>query len=98
MFTLFSLGMTAPLDNSGSIVPGGRLTFREAGLETLKTVYADADGDVALSNPVVLNGYGRAAIYLNTDGAYDVEFHDADGEVLIWSLENVIAAAPAVED
>lgn len=100
MLTLFGGTITQPLGDAGQIVPAGRLYFYEAGLETPKTVFADSEGDVPLSNPVVLDGAGRATIFLNNDGAYDIEFFGPeipgvpDGAP-IWSLENVIAPATA---
>lgn len=85
-----------PLDDVGSIVPGGKLTFYTAGSEDLKDTYADAEGDTENSNPVVLDAAGRSTVFLDDDGPYDVEFTDANDDV-IWTRENIISAAPAVE-
>lgn len=96
MLTLFGGTITQPLSDTGSIVVGGKLYFYVAGSpSTPKDTYADADGDTANSNPVELDGAGRAVIFLADDGAYDIEFQDADGNTL-WTLTSVVAAAPVV--
>lgn len=100
MLTLFGMTITQPLDDNGAIVPGGKLTFYEAGLEVFKTTYADADGNVENENPVELDGQGRATIFLADDGAYDVIFRQPDVNAqpgdTIWTLSSVIAAAPVI--
>ena len=103
MLTLFGLSICQPLDDNGSIVPGGKITFLAAGTEDLKTTYADANGDAENTNPVELDGAGRAVIFLANDGAYDIVFRQPDTPVdvpgaIIWTLTGVIAAAPAVEE
>lgn len=95
MLTLFNLGITQPLGNDGAPVPGGKLTFYVAGTTTKKDTFADALGTTPNTNPVILDAYGRAVIFLDNDEAYDVLFTDAD-DVEIWTLEDVMAAAPAV--
>ncbi len=74
-------------DGDGRIVPGGTLTFYEAGSSTPKPVYSTAAADVALSNPVVLNAAGFAPALFGT-GAYKVVFARANGEE-IWTEDNM---------
>lgn len=100
MLTLFGLSITQPLNNAGGIVPGGLITFYSAGTLVLKNTFADADGDTANDNPVELDGYGRAVIFLDNDGAYDIVFRGpninnvpATGPTY-WTLESVVAARP----
>lgn len=73
-------------DGEGRPVPGGTLTFWQAGSSTPKAVYSTAAGDVALPNPVVLNADGYApAIFL--DGAYKIVFARPNGSE-IWTEDN----------
>lgn len=94
LLTLFPF--IQPLDNNGAIVPGGRISFFEAGTVVRKDTWADAQGDTLNSNPVVLDlDTGRAFIFMADDGAYDIIFTDAD-DVEIWSLPSFIPYAPVV--
>ncbi len=95
MLTLFGGTITQPLSDTGGVLPAGTLEFYETGTVTPKTVFHDADGLDPWDDPVTLDGNGRAVIYLNNDGAYDIVLRDADGAE-IWTLEKVIAAAPAL--
>lgn len=94
MLTLLGGAPYQPLDNSGRIVPGGLLTFRVAGSDELQDTYTDSDGGTVATNPVELDAYGRASIYLGTDAAYDIDFTDADA-LPIWTQTDVIANAAA---
>lgn len=94
LLTLFPF--IQPLDNDGHIVPGGKLTFYETGTLVKKDTWSDAGGVTLNSNPVVLDlDTGRAFIFLDNDGAYDVIFTDED-DVEIWSLTAFIPYAPVV--
>jgi hypothetical protein len=94
LLTLFPFPQ--PLDDNGAIVPGGKLTFYESGTIVKKDTYADANGDVVNSNPVILDiDTGRFFVFMANDGAYDVLFTDAD-DVMIWSLTAFIPYAPVV--
>ena len=95
MLTAFGGTIQQPLNNAGGIEPDGTLEFYATGTVTPKTVYHDAAGLVPWSFPVTLDGNGRALVFLNNDGAYDVVFKDADGAV-VWTLTKIIAAAPAI--
>lgn len=86
-----------PLDDDGSVVPAGTLTFTEAGVSTPKPVYHDADGEDEWSDPVVLDGAGRALIFLLQDGAYDITFKDANGAT-IWTIESILSPAPCITE
>lgn len=97
MLLPFSGSIYQPLDNSGAIVPGGTLTFTEAGLATPKNVYHDAAGEDPWTDPVVLDGAGRALMFMLQNGAYDVEFKDANGAT-IWTIESILSPAPAIEE
>lgn len=95
MRTLLGLSIFQPLDDDGAIVPQGRLHTYIVGTTTPKDTYLQASGGSAHANPVVLDGAGRATIFLADDGAYDMVLTDADGAT-IWTLTSIIAAAPVV--
>jgi hypothetical protein len=78
-------------DNNGAILASGTITYYQAGTTTLQSVYSDADGLVALPNPVTLNSAGRAvdgssspvAIYLKDGGTdYKEVIKNASGTTL----------------
>jgi len=95
MLMLFGGTIAQPLNDSGGIEPGGTLEFYATGTTTPKTVYYDADGASPWAFPVTLDGNGRAVIFLDNDGAYDIVFKNANGAEL-WSLDKVIAPAPVL--
>lgn len=96
LLTLFGGTIFQGLDDNGRPVPSGKVNFYEAGnIPTRKDTYADANKGATNANPVVLDGAGRAVIFLDNDGAYDIVFTDHNGAT-IWTLSAVIAAAPAV--
>lgn len=100
LLTLFGGTICQPLDDDGAIVPGGLITFLASGTEVLKDTFADAQGNTENDNPVELDGNGRAVIFLDNDGAYDIIFRGPDvnnlpGDI-IWSLSAVIASAPVI--
>jgi hypothetical protein len=68
---------------------GGFVHFYEAGLNTDKDTFAQADLDPGSvnSNPVELDSTGRATIFLEA-GGYDVEVYDAN-MVLLYTVEGV---------
>lgn len=94
MRTLLGLSIFQPLDDDGAIIPQGKLHAYVTGTTTPKNTYLQAVGGSAHANPVVLDGAGRATIFLMTDGAYDLVLTDHN-DATIWTLSNVIAAAPA---
>ncbi len=73
-------------DDNGDPLAGGKVYFYETGTTTLKTVYADSAGATALPNPVILDSYGRAIIFLN--GYYKVKLTDSS-DVTIYTVDNV---------
>lgn len=75
-------------DDDGAPLAGGLLYSYAAGTTTPKATYTTAAGDVENSNPVVLDAYGRAVIFIS--GAYKFVLQDADG-VTIKTTDNVTA-------
>lgn len=51
------------LDANGNPYAGAKLFFYEAGTSTKQNTYADANGNTANANPVILDAAGRATIF-----------------------------------
>lgn len=74
-------------DNSGDLVPGGKLTFWESGTSTLKDTFVDAGLTTANTNPLILDGAGRMPSCF-FDGVARERFTDANN-VVIWERDPV---------
>lgn len=79
-------------DDNGDPLAGGLLYTYDAGTTTPKATYTTAAGDVAQTNPVVLDAYGRAVLFL--DGAYKFVLKDSEGNAITnGTTDNVTAFA-----
>lgn len=77
-------------DDNGDPLAGGKLYTYEAGTSTPKATYTTAAGDVEQTNPVVLDAYGRATLFL--DGAYKFVLKDSEDNVITnGTTDNVTA-------
>lgn len=65
------------LDDDGNPVSGGLLWFYDAGTSTLSDTWSDADLNTLNTNPVVLDGAGRAVVFLDPGKSYDVRLEEA---------------------
>lgn len=84
---LFYAPQFRPLTPAGGIMPNSYLTFLETGTTDLADVYADADLQTPLANPVVANAAGEfPAIYLDPATTYRVWLHDED-DALVWDID-----------
>lgn len=63
-------------DDTGAPLAGGKVYFYEAGTSTPKDTYTDSGAGTANSNPVILDAYGSAPIWL--DGTYKINLTDAN--------------------
>ncbi len=61
---LFPMPKFQPLDNNGVIIPGGTVCVYAAGGTTPMDSYTTSAGNVANTNPVILDASGRANIWL----------------------------------
>lgn len=81
--------------NTGAVLTGGKLYTYEAGTTTPQTTYTTNSGNVARTNPIVLDAAGRVPdggeIWI-TSQAYKFVLKDAT-DVLIATYDNVVAAA-----
>ena len=78
--SLLPPGETQFLDNSGTPLAGGSVTFFIPNTSTLKTTWQDSQEVTPNSNPVVLDAGGRATIY--GSGAYQMQVNDASGNLV----------------
>lgn len=79
--TLLPLAEQTFLDNNGAPLTGGRVFFYIPNTLTPKATYQNSTGSVSNSNPVILDGAGRAIIY--GSGQYRQRVYDVNGN-LIW--------------
>jgi hypothetical protein len=73
-------------DANGDPLSGGKFYSYEAGTLTPKDTYTTSAGNVANTNPVILDSAGQANIWLG-DGDYKFALYDAD-DVLLWTVDN----------
>lgn len=64
-----------------AVLAGGQLWFYEVGTSTPKAVFADYEMSATLPNPVILNGAGKANVFLGA-GGYKVVLCDTLGAVM----------------
>lgn len=77
MASLFTASKFSATDASGNPLDGGKVWTYAAGTLTPKATYTTQVGDVPNSNPVILDGSGRAHIWLGA-GAYKFVVTDAN--------------------
>jgi hypothetical protein len=81
-------------DNSGNVLTGGKLYTYQAGTTTPQASYTTSAGNVARTNPIVLNAAGRVPdsgeIWI-TSQAYKFVL-ETSTNVLIATYDNVVAA------
>lgn len=73
-------------DSSGTLLDSGTVTVYDAGTTTLKTVYEDFAQTTPHSNPLTLDGAGRAYAY--AEGRIKIVIMDSDGNT-VKTLDNV---------
>lgn len=76
------------LDDNGYPVTGGRLFTYQAGTSFPAATWTDVDLAVPHTNPIILDGGGRATIYLSPTASYKFTMKDADGNT-IRSQDNI---------
>src|SRR5215467_12704303 len=75
--------------NAGIPCSGCQVFTYAAGSSTLQASYTDSTGGVANSNPVILDAFGRASIWLGSQ-AYKIVLEDALGNIM-YTVDNVTA-------
>jgi parallel beta-helix repeat protein len=79
-------------DNAGNVLTGGKLYTYSAGTTTPQTAYTTSAGNVAWSNPIILDAAGRVSgsgeIWLSDGIQYKFILRDSN-DVLIATYDNV---------
>lgn len=76
------------INNDGTPLVGGKLYTYGAGSSTPQAAYTDKSEGTELTNPVILNSNGEAAIWLGEGKSYKLVLMDAN-DVTIWTQDNV---------
>lgn len=78
------------LDNSGNVLTGGKLFTYAAGTTTPQATYTTSAGNIANSNPVILDASGRVAeeIWLTSGVEYKFLLKDSN-DVTLWTKDNI---------
>jgi len=87
-------------DNNGIPNAGGLIYTYQAGSSTLLTTYTTVNGNIANTNPIVLDAYGRtpSEIWMQAGYSYKFVIQTADA-VTLQTLDNlypILQSAPAV--
>lgn len=79
-------------DDNGNPLSGGLLYTYEAGTTTPQTTYTDSNGNVANSNPIVLDAAGRVPyqVWLTSSASYKFILKTSTG-VTVWTEDDVEA-------
>ena len=81
------------IDSNGDPWVGAQLFTYETGTVTPKTTWTDATKVTPNTNPVVLDSYGQADVWLDSSGgAYRLKLLDPDGPT-VWTVDGVHDAA-----
>jgi hypothetical protein len=79
-------------DNDGNVLSGGKIYTYAAGSSTPQTTYTTGAGNIAHSNPIILDSAGRVPtgeIWLTDGFAYKFVIKDAN-DTLIGSYDNIV--------
>tara|TARA_Y100001970_G_C14220401_1_gene852303 strand:- start:1052 stop:2761 length:1710 start_codon:yes stop_codon:yes gene_type:complete len=87
-------------DNSGNVLAGGKLRFKQSGSDTLQNTFQESAMTTANTNPIVLDANGRASVEIFLNGTYRVELLDSS-DTLIWQkdpVQNPVASGVTLSD
>jgi len=83
-------------DNNGVPLSGGLLYTYQAGTTTQIATYTTQSGNIANSNPIVLDSSGRPPNEIWLNGAYNYKFVlQTSAGVQIWSMDNLGGGLPS---
>lgn len=74
-------------DNNGEPLAGGKVYTYEAGTTTPKALFTASDKSTSATNPVILDGYGRAQVW--ADGRYKFVVKTS-ADVTLYTLDNLL--------
>ena len=80
---------------NGDPLVGGKLYSYEAGTTTPRVTYTNAQGNVANTNPIILDSRGEANIWLNAT-SYKFKL-TASNDVEIWTVDNITTAENLID-
>lgn len=83
-------------DSNGVPLTGGLLYTYQAGTSTPQVTYSNQAGTTN-TNPVVLDAYGYADVWLDPTKAYKFILQDVNGNVL-WTLDNIAPVSGGIND
>jgi hypothetical protein len=83
------------LTNNGEPLVGGKLYSYAAGTTTPLATYTTYAGNVANTNPVILDSRGEANVWLTSGVLYKLALYDADN-ALIWTVDNVSSVSDGI--
>lgn len=91
--------MTEPkiqvLDHNGNPLSGGKIYTYAAGTLTPKASYVDSSESAENTNPIILDGAGRASIFIS--GSYKFIVTDA-GDTTLYTADNITAFSAGTVD
>lgn len=88
-------------DNDNDPLSGGSVTVYETGTTTLVTLYSDAAGTTPTTNPIEVDGSGRAPkVFVTTTSTLDAVIRDANGALIrtVTSIARVGQAANSADN
>ena len=92
--TIMPMPVFTGWDTLGNPLVGGQLFTYVAGTVTPISTYKDAALTIANTNPIILDGAGRATVFLTPGLSYKFVQQDALG-VIVWTQDGVIAGGAA---
>jgi hypothetical protein len=78
-------------DLNGAPLSGGKLYTYAAGTTTPLASYTDSTGNIANTNPIILDSRGEANVWL-AGASYKFALYDSTN-VLIWTVDNINGGA-----
>lgn len=84
--TAFNTGHFQGFDNSGQVVPYGKLYFTDSFTGAPITTYKNSSLTVVNTHPIVLSVSGKAEVFIDSN-QYNIVLTDQNDEV-IWTLED----------
>ena len=81
-------------DASGVPLAGGLVYTSESGTDTPLGTFTDSTETAFATNPIVLNAYGQASIWLLPDTPYRINVKDKNGvQQASWPIDGVVASS-----
>ncbi len=92
---IFSDGKFQAINNSGTVVPYGKLYFTDADSGVEITTYTTSTMETENTYPIILSASGKADVYIG-DGKYNVTLQDKNSTT-VWTINNYIPAGGQIQ-